>query len=381
MPRRPNSADRRNVTLTQPLYQQVAKQLAERILAGGFPGDGQLPYERHLCIQCNVSRTTIRGALQVLEAQKLIHRIRGKGTFVSHNYVGPRWFSTATTILFAQVQGAVAGFDGPGTFYGRIRAGVQQMVRTLGLAVKDERVRGYVRVPFEEYTPPTPDEVGGVILSGTFDKQYIQMYQSEGVPVVVVDYWVEDMLVDCIAVDVEAEANIAVQYLADRGHTSIGFLAAARGEKETEHRTFDPDILRLLECLRRAAKRQRLEMRDEWIALARSNLAVEPVIRPILGSRARPTAMMCFDAPVTRALLDILRATKIRCPDDISIIGRGSPLVDGRTVTSFSVAPEILGQHAVRLLAERMQGHRDGTAKVAVASRFVRGTTVGIAGP
>ncbi|HST38442.1 MAG TPA: winged helix-turn-helix domain-containing protein, partial [Conexibacter sp.] len=54
-----------------PAYEQVAHQLREAILDGGFaPGD-ELPAERELCAQFGVSRTTVREALRALQAQGL----------------------------------------------------------------------------------------------------------------------------------------------------------------------------------------------------------------------------------------------------------------------------------------------------------------------
>jgi len=63
-------------------YQQVAEALRRRILKGAFrPGD-QLPTEMALCGQFDVSRITVRRALQILEEESLIQRIQGKGAFV-----------------------------------------------------------------------------------------------------------------------------------------------------------------------------------------------------------------------------------------------------------------------------------------------------------
>ena len=69
-----------------PAYQELAKTLRSRILAGDLrPGD-RLPAEPDLCAQYAVSRSTAREALRVLSSQHLVTTTRGVagGTFVTH---------------------------------------------------------------------------------------------------------------------------------------------------------------------------------------------------------------------------------------------------------------------------------------------------------
>jgi GntR family transcriptional repressor for pyruvate dehydrogenase complex len=58
--------------VTVPVYQQVADQIAEAILAGDFPPGDSLPNERELSRQFAVSRTTIREGLRALQARGLV---------------------------------------------------------------------------------------------------------------------------------------------------------------------------------------------------------------------------------------------------------------------------------------------------------------------
>lgn len=62
-------------------YQEIAGYLRQ-VIATSQPGD-RLPSESELCDRFDVSRMTARHAIQVLEREHLVHRTRGKGTFVS----------------------------------------------------------------------------------------------------------------------------------------------------------------------------------------------------------------------------------------------------------------------------------------------------------
>ena len=66
-----------------PLYIQIAEGLISQIESGELaPGD-QLPPERELSEKLGVNRMTLRRALRVLEAQGLVVRKHGVGTFVA----------------------------------------------------------------------------------------------------------------------------------------------------------------------------------------------------------------------------------------------------------------------------------------------------------
>jgi GntR family transcriptional regulator len=66
-----------------PLYFQLAEILKERIEAGRWsPGD-RFPSEREITEEFGVSRTVIRPALDLLESDGQLIRIKGRGTFVT----------------------------------------------------------------------------------------------------------------------------------------------------------------------------------------------------------------------------------------------------------------------------------------------------------
>ncbi len=66
-----------------PYYYQLQEALKQEIDAGSWrPGD-RLPSESELSTEFGISRTVIRQALDVLEADAQVRRIKGKGAFVS----------------------------------------------------------------------------------------------------------------------------------------------------------------------------------------------------------------------------------------------------------------------------------------------------------
>jgi len=62
-----------------PLYEELARELRNRIEAGQYSESGYLPQERSLAKEFSVSRNTVRGALETLRQERLIKTIQGKG--------------------------------------------------------------------------------------------------------------------------------------------------------------------------------------------------------------------------------------------------------------------------------------------------------------
>ena len=63
-------------------YQVVARRLRRRIVAGEWPWHAPIPSEPDLAEWYGVSRTTVRSAIELLIADGMVERRRGKGTYV-----------------------------------------------------------------------------------------------------------------------------------------------------------------------------------------------------------------------------------------------------------------------------------------------------------
>lgn len=72
-------------TAYQPLYIQVRDMLVKRIGSGQWRPGELIPNEFQLATEYNVSQGTMRKALVALEAEKLIDRQQGRGTYVARH--------------------------------------------------------------------------------------------------------------------------------------------------------------------------------------------------------------------------------------------------------------------------------------------------------
>ena len=68
----------------RPLYDQVYQTLLQQIGNGTYPVQQKLPSEKELSELFNVSRITIRQALNQLQLEHLVYRFRAKALLLAH---------------------------------------------------------------------------------------------------------------------------------------------------------------------------------------------------------------------------------------------------------------------------------------------------------
>jgi DNA-binding LacI/PurR family transcriptional regulator len=98
-----------------------------------------------------------------------------------------------------------------------------------------------------------------------------------------------------------------------------------------------------------------------------------------------PTAVVAFNDRCALGLLDHLRRHGVAVPGDVSVVGYDdSPLARLGTVdlTSVSQSPAAMGQAAVALAVERLEGQRtESVERVLQPQLVVRSTTAPPKGP
>lgn len=70
-----------------PLYAQLMDIIIGNIENGILKRNEKIQSERELCATYNISRATVRQAIQELEKEGYIYKVQGKGTFVSHKKI------------------------------------------------------------------------------------------------------------------------------------------------------------------------------------------------------------------------------------------------------------------------------------------------------
>ena len=74
----------------QPMYARVKNSIVGKIQSGEYKTDSKLPTESELCEEYGVSKAPVRQALTMLENERYIYKVQGKGSFVLSGYIKQR---------------------------------------------------------------------------------------------------------------------------------------------------------------------------------------------------------------------------------------------------------------------------------------------------
>ena len=112
------------------LYSQVAEMIKDQIADGSLKANEKLRTEKELCTQYQVSRITIRKALEILCEEGLIYKKQGVGTFVSEKRLVRNANRMMSFTESCEINGQTA--SSKLIFAGLVPAGVKQQ-RALGV--------------------------------------------------------------------------------------------------------------------------------------------------------------------------------------------------------------------------------------------------------
>ena len=223
-----------------------------------------------------------------------------------------------------------------------------------------------------------------VFLSGTSESTLTTLVESQAV-VMVLDCLTDMPGVDCVAVDIEAEAQLIVEHLAKLGHRRIAFVAGrfAKGPSHWQE-GIDPDAARFSLAMFRAKRMLGLDMSpalhhyhmpDRSPSRAEVRLTVDTVLRHVPA----PTAIVFFDLAATIPARQVLHEHGLRCPEDMSIVGRTCTGPNVPACTCLVSDPHGMGMAAAGQILDRLTYMNCPARKLQFPSALMEGPSTGVA--
>jgi DNA-binding LacI/PurR family transcriptional regulator len=344
------------------LHVQLHNQLRELIVSGRWQGGTRIPSENQLTSHLNISRSTIRLALQRAELEGLVERIPGKGTYVAHIAQKESQrrliafmtcgFDSETHSLLLNGAEAVAKANGHRIIFSNAQS--RQEETDILRRFRDDNVVGLLLWPHANASKAQRDNT--------------IPYEEIGVPLVLMDRQIYGLDCDCVTSDNYGGASAMMRHFTELGHHHVVFLSHHAMELLTARERYRA----YCEVLQEAG----LPVTDPWLigqpgkeigatlALRLSLDANSPELHQIrdlmLNANPRPTAIFALNDYLAVLAMQAMRSLDLHVPDDVSVGGFDDiDLAAHMQVPLTTVAQDsfTIGKLAAQRLIERLEGY------------------------
>lgn len=336
----------KEVVTSPHLRDQVAEILAREISKDSFAAK-KLPSVRLLSERFGVSSITIVGALEILEARKLIERVHGKGVFIRDK----RGRSSKLGARTRQV--GVFAFNAPeqlaeDTYYGEVLAGMVEAAGRAGdritfVTLSEGKPVAQVKRALAE------TRMDGAVLLAWTDREALLHVQRSEIPFVLADHHFDSLRMDCVTLDSRQGSLDAVRHLYGLGHRSIGLLASRQIKNNPER----------YEGFMQGLAEAGLDPQGAIVCKEFSDHSggYRAISERIAAGKPMPSAWFAWSGPMAAGALQALRDAQWKIPQDVSLVAAGSRtfarLYPG--VTSTVADGGMLGAKVIELLDRRIE--------------------------
>ena len=260
-------------------------------------------------------------------------------------------------------------------FFPLMIAGVEEECRSCGMEMIIQHLD--MRQPdFDDlFAGICNDRISAIILLGTeLEDEDIDLIRQLPFPYVVIDYWKEDMTFDSVLINNADSARMATEYLLEKGHRRIGYLAGDFRIKPFRSR---------FAGYRTALDKAGIGVNDDLI------IKVSPTMdqayldmKAYLEKTPRdelPTAFFADNDIIGLGSMKALWECGLRIPEDISIIGFDDltfSSISHPPLTTLRVPKQEMGRVAVRRLRDMIRDGEGLHLKTQVCTDFVERESV-----
>ncbi|MDD5644619.1 MAG: GntR family transcriptional regulator [bacterium] len=347
-----------------PLYQQVRKAIEDRVKSGKLkPGD-IIESEKALCKIYNVSQITIRKAISDLVNMGVLYRVPGKGTFLSSLSEKSRvpFLLKTNNIGFVIRREHHPAFSNP--FYSFVFRGVESEARARGYNLFYQLLDHNIIDDTANFKLVNENKVDGLLLVGEMPHAFISDIKDKGIPLVLIDHYINDLGLDAVVTENEKGAYQIVKYLIDLGHRKIGFWGAS-----LDHGTF----MERFKGYKRALSDYGIKFSEnlvETVLLIENDIIVDKMFEP----DNMPTAVLACNDLVAIKVMSALQDKGLKIPDDISIAGFDDIELGSQIrppLTTVRVQREQMGVLAVKKLINNIERKNNKCEKTVLTTELV----------
>ena len=331
----------------EPKYQTIISWVQNMIRSGDLKEGDRLPSENALCRQFQLSRQTVRHALEILEAQHVVVKIQGSGTYVGDgekNRERPSYKNIAVISTYFDY------YIFPPTLYGienvLSKAGYSTRLAFTNDSVHHEKT--ILKTILER------DDVDGIIVEpakSAMPNPNLDLYRqlrSRNIPILFFNASYPEPGMPCVRIDDVLIAEKATDLLIEAGHTKIA--AILNAEDGQGHLRYTGYLKSMWKHHLKTDARRTILLDSDMIG----NL--KTIEDYVLSCLEGVTGVLCYNDELASQLLDLLEEKGVKVPEDLSIVGiDDANIAQIRDLSSFPHPKEELGRKAAENLLHMIE--------------------------
>ena len=340
--------------MATPKYQLLAAALQSEIEAGTLKEHEKLKTEKELMAEYAVSRQTVRHALARLESDGFVRSRQGSGTFVTPRGRAVRSASRQIALVMTYISDYIFPSIIRGIESVLSEQGYTLLLKATGNSVDQERA---ILQSLLESPPRALIVDGNKTVLPNPNLQYYRQFQALGIPIIFVHATYPELTdITKVAVDDRAGGHMAVDYLAQKGHTKIAAI----------FKSTDFQGVQRYEGFIEGMIANRLSFSDNHFIWFQDNDQMKLLLETDKTRRYFDgcTAIVCYNDQIAYLAVNYLTGLGYRVPQDISVISfDDSELAQyvRPRLTSFSHPKERLGVAAAESIIKMIEGERVGS--------------------
>lgn len=217
------------------------------------------------------------------------------------------------------------------------------------------------------------DTSAGVVLLGSeISDSEIRHFNSLKVPFLTLEYWIYDMSYDGVFINNADSARLAVEYLIDKGHRKIGYIASDhRINAFKERRT----------GLETGLKKHGLSLQEKYLIALHPTMdgAYRGMMEYLKNRPELPSAYFADNDILALSAMKALQESGIRVPEEVSIIGFDDlPFceISSPRLTSIRVPKQEMGAAAAKRMIEMIHTNSRTKAKIQICTTLIERDSV-----
>ncbi|MCJ7842975.1 GntR family transcriptional regulator [Lederbergia sp. NSJ-179] len=361
--------------MSSPKYKQIYTDLLEKIKNGEFGYGARVPSEKELAEAFNVSRITSKKALDMLAEQKVIERVRGKGSFVAT----PISSITAEDLALLNDEwggreikmiGLIIPDFSPDFGMTFVKS-VEKICSDLNIHLMIKRTYGLIEEEAKCITSMTELGVDGLIIIPVHGQHYnhsLLQIVVDDFPFVLVDRFLIGIPASSVGTDNHLASKKLTEYLIRLGHEQIGFISSSLdGTSTLEERLkgfqtafshqglkLDPNhIMTQIRSSLPASKRQ-----SKLESIFQEDMEQLGIF---IGQHPEITAFVASEYEQALMIELVLKKLGKKVPEDCSIVCFDHPngLIVEKRFTHIKQKEELMAEKSIDLLLSKFNGESE----------------------